>query len=50
MDTEFVSVIGPGVREVSDQSHLTQVSIGCKEDPQECPPTEEILQQVCKSS
>lgn len=49
METDFVSIVdglGPGVGEVSDQSHLTQVAIGCDEDPPDCPSTEEILQQV----
>ena len=41
----YGSLMG-GTVEVSDQSHLTQVVIGCEEDPQECPPTEEIVQQV----
>ena len=33
--------------EIRDQSHLTQVAVGCDQDPPECPPTEDILQQVC---
>lgn len=49
MEIDFVSImdkLGPGIGEVSDQSHLTQVLIGCDEDPQECPSTEAILEEV----
>ncbi len=46
---EVVSMLdklGAAGGEVSDQSHLTQLVVGCDQDPQECPPTEQILQEV----
>lgn len=45
VETGYVSTVGTAV--VDDQSHLTQVSVGCDEDPMEYLPTEEIVQQVC---
>lgn len=44
VDADYASKLV--TREVTDQSHLTQVVVGCEEDPQECPPAEEIVQQV----
>ena len=50
VDADYVNImekLGPGVGEVSDQSHLTQVAVGCEEDIQEDNmSTEEIIQQV----
>ena len=44
METGYASSVVPTV--VDDQSHLTQVVVGCEEEPTESPPTEEILEQV----
>lgn len=46
MEIGYSSSIAPGV--VDDQSHLTQVVVGCdeEEEPGESLPAEEILEQV----
>lgn len=44
MEMDFVRIAMEKVGE--DQSHLTQVVVGCDTDPQDSLPTEDILQQV----
>lgn len=44
MDIGFVNIMEKVG--ISDQSHLTQVVVGCDEDLQECEPAKDILQQV----